>query len=150
MIFFSALLPPSQFTIQFCFIASGGSVGFGSPFTAFPKGLRLLPGCLPDVQVLNPTLVIVVPLLLERMRTSIEQQLSLKSPLVASIVKSAIDYRLHWKSRGYSSPLIEKLLLQKTTHMLFGNRITKIITGSAPLSTDTQRFLSGLLTANLR
>lgn len=140
----------NQFTIQFCLLASGSSVGFGSPFTAFQKGPRLLPGCLPDIQALNPTVVIAVPLLLERLRAGVCEQLSSKPLLLQKIFKLALEYRLAWMREGYSCPIVEKLLLKKTTRTLFGSRITKVIVGSAPLCSETQEFLQALLTANLR
>lgn len=140
----------NQFTIQFCLFASGSSVGFGSPFTAFKKGPRLLPGSLPDVQALNPTLVIAVPLLLERLRAGICEQLSSKPLVLQKFLKLAVEYRVTWMERGYSSPILEKLLLKKMTSTIFGSRIGKIVVGSAPLSSETQKFLQGVLTANLR
>ena len=95
-----------------------------------------------DLAILRPTYFASVPRLLNRfydlMQAGINQQTGLKK-MIASWGISAKTKKLN-KSGGFSHSIYDKLVFKKFREVL-GGRVKLIITGSAPISEDTMKFL---------
>ena len=65
---------------------------------SFGRGLRELG--------LRPTIIAAVPLILDRIYKAIVEKIEAGSPLSKAIFNMALDYKLDWYERGYSTPLI--------------------------------------------
>jgi len=133
-----------EFMMESTIFHGGISNGYGSPFTVLEGGLQLAKDCLPDVRVLNPNLMVAVPLVLERIKGKIKGVLAQKSPIARRLVQFAVEYKNSWNARGHKTRLIDSLLFKKT-HDVLGKNLTSLIVGSAPLSEDTHRFLRSIM-----
>ncbi|XP_064458379.1 fatty acid CoA ligase Acsl3-like isoform X2 [Ornithodoros turicata] len=123
------------------FMALGVRIGYSSPFTLTDKGTALKPGIRGDATVLTPTVMIAVPLLLNRIQKAIEENIASKGCLSRALFRFAVDYKAFWRAYGFTTPFLNTVVFRKTKQVL-GGRLKLIICGSAPLSRKTHRLLS--------
>ncbi|CAN7992988.1 unnamed protein product, partial [Ixodes hexagonus] len=122
----------------------GLRIGYSSPFTLTDQGTALMPNTLGDATVLRPTVMVAVPLLLNRIRKAVEQQVSSKGACSRGLFDFAISYKTFWRTKGFTTPLLNRIVFRKTRKIL-GGRLKAIVSGSAPLSSETQTFLTNCL-----
>lgn len=122
----------------------GVKIGYSSPFTLTDKGTALKVGTIGDASVLKPTIVVAVPLLLNRIHKAVDEAVASKNCLGRSIFQFGLDYKTYWKERGFTTPLVNRIIFRKTKQIL-GGQVKVIASGSAPLSAHTQRLLSNCL-----
>lgn len=139
---------PSAHIFELCmemFIFSlGSSIGFGSPLTAFKSSPGLMKGTRCDVEVLNPSFTIAVPLVCERLKAGICDEVARKPLLIQQLFHYGIGYKNFWNSIGFSTPLTDKILFGKTRRV-FGNKLKCIVVGGAALGEATHQFLRSAL-----
>lgn len=148
---FFAYLPTAhifELCQEFFIISLGGRIGYGSPFTAFQTSTGLMAGTRGDAEVLNPTYTIAVPLVCERIKSSICDQVSRKSPLIQHLFHFGIKYKHFWNSSGFSTPLTDKILFDKTRRV-FGNNLKALVVGGAALDESTHLFLRSALNSTI-
>ena len=137
-----------EFIFNSLLFESGFAIGFASPFTAFEGSIGLSKDSLPDVKVLNPHVICSVPLILERIKGKIKEQLKSKPKLIQNLFAFGIDYKNFWNSRGFKTRLLDRLLFKKT-HDILGVNAKVVLAGSAPLAVETHRFMRNVLNVNL-
>jgi long-chain acyl-CoA synthetase len=64
-------------SIQTVMLASGSAIGYGSALTMTDTSNKIKKGTKGDVSVLNPTLMISVPAILDRIRDAVFKKVSL-------------------------------------------------------------------------
>jgi long-chain acyl-CoA synthetase len=133
-----------EFTMQHLFLTTGGHIGYGSPFTAFTNGIGLMDETLSDCESLNPTSTAAVPLVLERMKSSILQQIQKKPAVLQRLFRFGVNYKYFWNRHGFSTPITDKVLFSKTSQ-IFGRRLKCLCLGGAAVSQDTHRFMRSVL-----
>lgn len=133
-----------EFTMQHLFMTTGGHIGFGSPLTAFKNGIGLMEGTISDCESLNPTSTAAVPLVLERMKSTILQQIQKKPAVLQRLFRFGINYKYFWNRHGFSTPITDKVLFEKTSE-IFGKRLQCLCLGGAAVSQDTHRFMRSAL-----
>ena len=126
-----------------CFL-SGIPIGYSTPLTMTDKSSKIKRGCKGDTSVLRPTLMAAVPLILDRVFKGIQDQVNGGGKVAQAVFKFFYDYKLKWYYRGYSSPLLNKLIFSKMQSLL-GGRVRLVACGGAPLSPETQEFLRNCL-----
>lgn len=125
-------------------LSLGAHIGYGSPFTAFQSSTGLMDGTRGDAESLDPTFTIAVPLVCERIKASICEQVAKKSPLIRQLFHFGIEYKHFWNSHGFSTPLADKILFDKTKRV-FGNKLKGLVVGGAALAKSTHLFLRSAL-----
>ncbi|CAN8019594.1 unnamed protein product [Ixodes persulcatus] len=110
----------------------------------FFGGTALMPKTQGDASVLRPTLMIAVPLLLNRIQKAVEQNLASTGAFKQNLFAFALPYKSYWRNKGYTTPLLNRIVFKKTRNIL-GGRLRVIVCGSAPLSRYTQEFLTNCL-----
>src|SRR5690348_1380839 len=98
-----------------------------------------------EMKLANPNYFLNVPLLLERVRRKVEEQIGASGGLIAAIFSRA---RLAYLRRGtreakFSGSLwlaIARMLIFPTIRKSLGSRLKALICGSAPLAVETQKF----------
>lgn len=133
-----------EIAAECAFMSLGVRIGYSSPFTLTDSGTALMKGVPGDVAVLRPTVMIAVPLLLNRIRKGVEQAVGSKGAIARGLFEFAISYKTFWRLRGFSTPLVNRIVF-KNTKQILGGRVKAIVSGSAPLSDDTQEFLTNCL-----
>lgn len=119
---------------------TGHAIGYSSPQTITNKSIGIKEGQLGDILLLKPTIMLSVPLILDRIRKGVMDEVDAKGPLFKSIFLFLLEYKNTWAARGYHTPIINALVCSKIRNML-GGRVRYIISGSAPLSPDTMQFI---------
>lgn len=131
--------------------AIGCSVGYGSPQTLTDSGLKLAAGCRGDAPTLRPTFMVFAPTVLDRVRASVQAKVAGASSVAQSIFGAALEagYAEFEAGRIGAPPLWNALAFRKV-QALIGGRVTVMISGSAPLSRDTQRFVQTVFACPVR
>lgn len=145
-----SLLPLShiyEFAAQAMMLTLGIPIAFSSPLTFITGAPSLSEGSEGDINLIQPTIVPCVPLILERIKRSIEDKLNQK-PLLAIIFQFCLQYKKLWHRFGFSTPLIDRFVFASARDAL-GGRLRVMLVGGAPLLEDTQAFISLVMNVKL-
>lgn len=138
-----------EFCIEAMLMYHAVPFGFATPHTLTDKSPGLAPGQKGDLTLVKPTILIMVPLILDRIVQGVKQTLRTQgSTFREQLVTYLIEYKQYWQARHYSTPIVDKIVCSKIAAAL-GGRAKYVIAGSAPLSPDTQRFVRAALNLNL-
>eukprot|EP00457_Paulinella_chromatophora_P003019 gb/GEZN01003024.1/.p1 GENE.gb/GEZN01003024.1/~~gb/GEZN01003024.1/.p1 ORF type:complete len:763 (+),score=151.79 gb/GEZN01003024.1/:290-2290(+) len=126
--------------LQMLFI--GATVGYCSPRTLFdsqcldtsgqPRG---------DLTALKPTLLASVPLVLDRLKTGVEQKLSKAPAALRGLFKLARYFKLGNYSAGKTNSKLWNWVIFDRFRAALGGHVRFILTGSAPLTGACQNFV---------
>lgn len=137
-----------EFCIESVMLYHGVKYGFATPHTLTDKSPGLLAGQIGDLSQLKPTVMIIVPLILDRIVQGVKQALKSESYFKKQLVTYLIYYKSYWQRKHYETPLIDKIVCSKIRQAL-GGEAKYVICGSAPLSGETQRFIRAALNIKL-
>ncbi|KAJ7515068.1 hypothetical protein O6H91_23G069800 [Diphasiastrum complanatum] len=127
--------------------SAGAAIGYGSPLTLTDTASKIKKGTKGDASELRPTLMTAVPAILDRVRDGVRKTIDSKGGLPKKIFEIAYNRRLaaiegSWLGAwGVEKLLWENLVFQKISNVL-GGQIRCLLSGGAPLSGDTQRFIN--------
>ncbi|GFT22553.1 long-chain-fatty-acid--CoA ligase 4 [Nephila pilipes] len=122
------------------FFVMGIPVGYSSPYTLTDKSTGIMAGCKGDATVLRPTILTTVPLMADRIRKGVMGATQQKSKLAQEFFKFALKYKFFWFSKGFNTPILNRLLFGKIKDIV-GGRLRIMACGGAPLSPDTHDFI---------
>ncbi|GMR59984.1 hypothetical protein PMAYCL1PPCAC_30179 [Pristionchus mayeri] len=96
---------------------------------------------LPDIQLLRPTVIALVPRLLNKFYESVHTRISTQSLLVRLLFSLAKWWKLRMLSRGemHFDTIWDRFVFSKISTML-GGRIRLLTTGGAPVSPEVKNF----------
>jgi long-chain acyl-CoA synthetase len=114
----------------------GIKIGYSSPATLTNKSTKVARGSKGDANLLKPTLMCAVPLILERIYKSIVDTMRRQGWAVEELFHYFVQYKMKWQDRGFDTPLLNKTLFRKIRYFL-GGRVRVMLSGGAPLSPDT-------------
>lgn len=129
-------------------IALGVRIGYASPLTLTDKSTGVKTGCKGDATLLRPTVMVSVPLILDRIRKSVTEAAEAKGLFAKMFFKHVVNYKAFWQRWGFNTPLLDLIVFNKMKALL-GGRIKVVATGSAPLSADTHAFIKACLGCDL-
>ena len=75
-------------------------------FIVTDKSTKIKHGHKGDASVLRPTVMVSVPLVLDRIYKSVMEKLDNGPAIKRAIFNMALDYKLKWTERGYDTPII--------------------------------------------
>ncbi|XP_068601376.1 long-chain-fatty-acid--CoA ligase 3a isoform X2 [Brachionichthys hirsutus] len=122
-------------------LAHGCSIGYSSPLTLSDKSLKIKEGSQGDISVLQPTLMAAVPEIMDRIYKSVIAKVEEMNVVQRSLFVLAFNYKLEQLAKGRSTPLCDRLVFKKVSALL-GGRTRILLSGGAPLSAATQRFMN--------
>uniref|UniRef100_T1JTE5 long-chain-fatty-acid--CoA ligase n=2 Tax=Tetranychus urticae TaxID=32264 RepID=T1JTE5_TETUR len=134
--------------VEHCIIMMGLQVGYSSPFTLTNNSPGIKSGVDGDLTVLKPRLLCGVPLILDRIRKEVTKLVEAKGGLAAKMFHFGLDYKNYWMSKGFETPLMDKLVFSRTLSAL-GGKLVAIVSGGAPLSVETQYFARACFSCSL-
>ncbi|GFN91554.1 long-chain-fatty-acid--coa ligase 4-like [Plakobranchus ocellatus] len=105
------------------------------PSTKIKKGSK------GDVSVLRPTLIAAVPVIMDRIYKTVWENVNSSSLMKRVLFQFAFDYKKKHYQRGFRTPLCDKVVF-KATKALLGGQVRLMLSGGAPLSAQTQRFMN--------
>jgi long-subunit acyl-CoA synthetase (AMP-forming) len=141
-----------EMAAEVCFMAQGVSLGFGSPHTLTDTGVKLKrPESIGDASCLQPTLMVFAPAVLDK----VYQGVQAKRAALGGLGQQLFSWGLASGERRFDRGKVganwffDKLVFKKV-QALVGGRIKCMITGSAPLSPEIQRFIQTVIGAPVR
>lgn len=126
------------------FISMGVPIGYSSPHTMTNKSTGIKRGNPGDASILKPTVMAAVPLVLDRIRKSIFEEVDSKHPFLKELFNFLISYKKFWTKRGFKTPIVNSIVCNRIRNLL-GGKIQHIVTGSAPLSPETHDYVRACL-----
>lgn len=131
-----------EMSAELFFISCGLSVGFATIQTLTDNSTAIKSGHKGDAPVLRPTMMTAVPLVLDRIKKAVTDQIAKRGFFSKILFKLFFNLKLFWLKRGFDTPLINYAFCRKFRAFL-GGRIRFIAVGGAPLSPDTHDFVRG-------
>ncbi|XP_075555772.1 fatty acid CoA ligase Acsl3-like [Dermacentor variabilis] len=119
---------------------AGARIGYSSPLTITDNSTAVAKGCRGDVTLLQPTLMVCVPLIVDRLRKGVNEVAASKGPVFKALFDYAVQYKNFWLDLGFDTPLLNQLVF-KHVRLLLGPNLKVLACGSAPLSSYTRRFV---------
>merc|ERR1719369_1110935 len=118
----------------------GIPVGFSSPNTMTDMSTKVMRGQKGDASVLKPTMMCVVPLILDRIYKNIIDSVDKRGANFQKVFEFCYRYKLYWSRNNKATPVVDKIVFNKIKSLL-GGRMRFAITGGAPLAPDTHEFI---------
>ena len=135
-------------TFELFLFTGGVRIGYSSPTTLTDTSPAHPPGQLGDLKLLQPTTLITVPLILDRIVKEIYLKISTRSALLPPIVTYLLDYKIRWTKRGFDTPIINRLVCGRVREQ-FGGKLEFVISGGAPLNPRTEELIRAALNVKL-
>jgi len=117
----------------------GIPIGYSSVKTFTDTGTGIAKGCKGDATVLKPSLICVVPLVLDKVYKGIMTKVAARGPFFNKLVEMCYRYRLKWIKRGHETPIMNLVIFNKFKAILGGN-VRVLLSGGAPLAPDAHDF----------
>ncbi|NXC62660.1 ACSL4 ligase, partial [Aleadryas rufinucha] len=130
-----------ELTAEVSCITYGCRIGYSSPLTLSDQSSKIKKGSKGDCTVLKPTLMAAVPEIMDRIYKNVMSKVQEMNYIQRTLFKIGYDYKLEQIKRGYDAPLCNILLFKKVKALLGGN-VRMMLSGGAPLSPQTQRFMN--------
>ncbi|XP_076832808.1 long-chain-fatty-acid--CoA ligase 3a [Brachyhypopomus gauderio] len=130
-----------ELTAEMVCLAHGCRIGYSSPHTLADQSTQIKKGSKGDSSVLKPTLMAAVPEIMDRIYKNVMQKVQEMGVLQRTLFILAYNYKMDQLAKGYSTPLCDELVFKKVRALL-GGRTRVLLSGGAPLSAVTQRFMN--------
>lgn len=122
-------------------LSRGCRVGYSSPQTLSDQSTKIKKGSKGDASELQPTLMAAVPEIMDRIYKNVMSKVACMSPVQKGLFSLAYNYKMKQILRGYSTPLCDRIVFRKVRKLL-GGKMRVLLSGGAPLSAATQRFMN--------
>uniref|UniRef100_A0AAR2LZ20 long-chain-fatty-acid--CoA ligase n=1 Tax=Pygocentrus nattereri TaxID=42514 RepID=A0AAR2LZ20_PYGNA len=122
-------------------VAYGCRIGYSSPQTLADQSTKIKKGSKGDSTVLQPTLMAAVPEIMDRIYKNVMLKVEEMGVVQKTLFILAYNYKMEQLAKGNRTPLCDKLVFQKV-RVLLGGRTRVLLSGGAPLSAATQRFMN--------
>ncbi|KAJ3588392.1 hypothetical protein NHX12_011985 [Muraenolepis orangiensis] len=130
-----------EMTAEISCVTYGCRIGYSSPQTLSDQSTKIKRGSKGDSSVLKPTLMAAVPEIMDRINKNVMSKVREMSYVQRTLFTLGYNYKLEQIKRGYDAPLCNALLFKKVRGLL-GGRVRMMLSGGAPLSSVTQRFMN--------
>lgn len=130
-----------EMTAEISCVTYGCRIGYSSPQTLSDQSTKIKKGSKGDSSVLRPTLMAAVPEIMDRINKNVMSKVQEMSFIQKTLFTLGYKYKLEQIKRGYDAPLCNALLFRKVKKLL-GGRVRMMLSGGAPLSPATQRFMN--------
>eukprot|EP00092_Neocalanus_flemingeri_P024572 GFUD01026650.1.p1 GENE.GFUD01026650.1~~GFUD01026650.1.p1 ORF type:complete len:727 (-),score=160.71 GFUD01026650.1:215-2395(-) len=117
----------------------GIPIGYSGVKTFTDTGTGVAKGCYGDATVLKPTLVAVVPLVLDKIYKGIKTKVAARGLFFSKLIDLCYRYRLKWVRLGHDTPIMNAIVFKKFKAILGGN-VRFLLSGGAPLAPDAHNF----------
>lgn len=128
-------------------LSFGVPVAYSSPQTMLDISTGIRKGTPGDMTLVKPTVMPAVPLILERIKKSVDAKLK-ESPTGKQLFEMSLNYKKFWTNYGFRTPLLDMFIFSRIKVPL-GGRLRLMFVGSAPLAVETQEFISLAMNLNL-
>ena len=126
----------------------GIPIGYSSPYTLTDGSNKIIKGEKGDISILKPTVIIAVPIILDRLYKGIQLNVKTKGKSFEQFFNACVRYKKKWQNRGFVTPLTDALIFKKTKAAL-GGRVRVAFCGGAPITREIQEYLRICLCAKM-
>ncbi|KAI9489899.1 hypothetical protein BDB00DRAFT_980427 [Zychaea mexicana] len=127
-----------EFLVENLCIFLGLTLGYGGVKTLTDVSVR---NCRGDLFTFAPTIMCGVPQVWETIRKTVLAKIAERGPRIEKIFMGALTMKDYLKSYGLPTGVLDKIVFKKVKEQL-GGKLRYGLSGGAPLSVETQRFLS--------
>ncbi|ORX51649.1 acetyl-CoA synthetase-like protein [Hesseltinella vesiculosa] len=127
-----------EFVVENVAIFWGVTLGYANVRTLTDASVR---NCKGDIKEFRPTLMTGVPAVWESIRKGVLGKVNGASPKAQSLFHKAFKSKAWLMERKLPTTILDKLVFNKIREQV-GGRLRFALSGGAPLSIETQRFLS--------
>jgi len=117
----------------------GIPVGYSSTKTFTDTGTAVAKGSKGDATVLKPTIVCVVPLILDSIYKGIKANIANRGEFFNKFANLCYRYRLKWIKMGHDTPIMNRIIFKKFK-VILGGKLRCLLSGGAPLAPDAHDF----------
>ena len=128
-----------ELNMEIMFYCAGVKVGYSSPATMTEKSPKIAKGQKGDIALVRPTVLVAVPLVLDRVYKGIMANVASKGPVFEEIFNFIYQYKKFWFRKGFDTPLFNRIIFKKLQGAL-GGRVKMLFSGGAPLANDVNEF----------
>lgn len=129
-----------EMTAEISCVSYGCRIGYSSPQTLSDQSTKIKKGSKGDCTVLKPTLMAAVPEIMDRINKNVMSKVQEMNCVQRTLFNLAYNYKLEQIKKGYDAPLCN--ILFKKVRTLLGGNVRMMLSGGAPLSSATQRFMN--------
>jgi len=135
--------------IEVTLMSVGARLGYGSPHTLTDTGVKLAEGQKGDAPLLAPTLMVFAPAVLDKVYAGVKRKVQggVKEKLFNSALAQGYA---NYEAGGHGCGMFWDKLVMRKVQMLVGGRVRHMITGSAPLSAEIQKFVQSVFNCPVR
>ncbi|XP_018495589.1 long-chain-fatty-acid--CoA ligase 3 [Galendromus occidentalis] len=137
-----------EVTMELISLSLGMRIGYSSLLTLTDQSSAIAQGQQGDLSLLNPEMMPMVPLVLDRMKKSITQKVASRGKVFQRLFNHAVSYKTYWMHLGFGTPLLDAILFNKAK-MILGGKLRRIVIGSAQVSEDSHVFARACLCRNI-
>jgi long-subunit acyl-CoA synthetase (AMP-forming) len=127
-----------EFLVENTCLFWGVTLGYGSPRTLTDTSVR---NCKGDIKEFRPTIMTGVPAVWESIRKGVLNNVSKMSPAAQAVFHRAFATKSWLQDRGLPTGVLDSLVFSKIQEQV-GGRFRFGLAGGAPISLETQKFLS--------
>lgn len=137
-----------EITQELCMIYLGIRLGYATTTTLIDNAPRLKPGVRGDAFVLQPSLMCMVPAIMERIKAGTQKKLGAASATKRAIFAAAIKWKIFFYRFGFYKSFVDSIVF-KSASDLIGSKMSTLACGGAPLNPATEELVRGLLSCVL-
>jgi len=134
-----------ELAVEVSMFATGAKVGFGSPGTLTPTGVKMQqtkPPQIGDAAMLAPTVFVAAPAVLDRVLIAVKAKFKLAPKMLQGFIESGLaSGKTNYLAGGMGTKHCLAKLIFKKVQKLLGGRVELMLTGSAPLAAEVQMFV---------
>lgn len=127
-----------EFLVENLCIFLGVTLGYGSIRTLTDASVK---NCKGDLQEFGPTIMTGVPQVWETIRKTVLNKVAERGPRIEKIFMGAVGLKKLLRDYNFSAGLLDKVIFKNVKKQLGGN-LRYCLSGGAPVSAETQDFLS--------
>lgn len=127
-----------EFLVENLCIFLGVTLGYGSIRTLTDVSVK---NCQGDLQAFGPTIMTGVPQVWETIKKTVLSKVAERGPRVEKIFAGALGLKKYLANYGLPVGFLNKVVFNNVKKQL-GGRLRYCLSGGAPVSADTQEFLS--------
>ena len=122
--------------------ALGMQVGYGSPHTLTPTGVKVKAGTMQgDAAVLKPTLMVFAPAVLDKVYVGLDAKVKAGPKAIYNLFLKGVEAGKANFDRGViGAPFLYNKIIFKKAQALLGGNLKAAVTGGAPLAPEIQKF----------
>ena len=117
----------------------GIPIGYSTTKTFTDTSTAVARGSKGDATVLQPSIVCVVPLVLDSIFKGIKKNVANRGEFFDQMIDLCYRYRLKWIRLGHDTPIMNKIIFKKFKAII-GGKLRVLLSGGAPLAPDAHDF----------